>query len=354
MSTNETTEYMNVPQQNQPKQNARRNSPQAKDGNNWAKIAIGGATGILIGAGTLFAVNAVAANAHDTDAADDAAGTHDLKEAHVDDSLSFSDAFAEARAEVGPGGVFQWHGGIYGTYTADEWNAMSPEERADFVHSAGASVPVSDINTSHISAATPDVQVEYVHVVNYEQQPGAAPQQQQDIHDGQQDVHGGQGQQHQVHQNVHETSFGSEFNSGDVRVVGSGEVEGHTAVAVDLDGNGEADVAIVDVNDNNQVDGQDVAIFRDGSWYTMDDIANATTQGGGGSAYSTQGEVQQQDDGSADVQQSDDDLQMRQASFDEGDPNLDPNMQQASYETTDDASDVQDYSADDGSDMQTV
>lgn len=347
MSTNETTEYMNVPQQNQPNQNARRNSPQAKDENNWAKIAIGGATGILIGAGTLFAVNAVAANAHDTDAADDAAASGELKEAHIDDSMSFSDAFAAARAEVGPGGVFQWHGGIYGTYTADEWNAMSAEEKADFVHSAGASVPVSDINTSHISAATPDVQVEYVHVVNYEQQPGADPEQQQDIH-------GGQAQQQQVHQNVHETSYGSEFNSGDVRVVGSGEVEGHTAVAVDLDGNGEADVAIVDVNDNNQVDGQDVAIFRDGSWYTMDDIANAATQGGGGSSYTTQDEVQQQDDSGNNVQQSDDDLQMRQASFEENDPNLDPNMQQASYETTDDTADVQDYSGDDGSDFQTV
>lgn len=345
MSTNETTEYMNVPQQNQPNQNVRRNSPQAKDGNNWAKIAIGGATGILIGAGTLFAVNAVAANAHDTDAADDAAGTHNLKEAHVDDSLSFSDAFAEARAEVGPGGVFQWHGGIYGTYTADEWNAMSPEEKADFVHSAGASVPVQDINTSHISAATPDVQVEYVHVVNYEQQPADDPQHTPTHNEPEQQQGTG---------NLHATTYGSEFNSGDVRVVGSGEVQGHTAVAVDLNGNGEADVAIVDVNDNNQVDGQDVAIFRDGSWYTMDDIASAAAQDGSGSTYSTQAQEQQQDSGDVGGQQADDDLQMRQASFEESDPNLDPNMQQASYETTDDTSDVQDYSADDGVDMQTV
>ena len=50
----------------------------------------------------------------------------------VRDDLSFSPAFAAARAEVGPGGVFQWRGQIYGTYTADEWNSMTPEQKQDY------------------------------------------------------------------------------------------------------------------------------------------------------------------------------------------------------------------------------
>lgn len=48
------------------------------------------------------------------------------------DDMSFSEAFAAARAEVGPGGAFEWHGRVYGTYLRDEWQNMSAEERADY------------------------------------------------------------------------------------------------------------------------------------------------------------------------------------------------------------------------------
>ncbi len=43
------------------------------------------------------------------------------------DHLSFDEAFAAARAEVGGNGVFKWHGGYYGTYHAEEWDALSDE-----------------------------------------------------------------------------------------------------------------------------------------------------------------------------------------------------------------------------------
>lgn len=51
---------------------------------------------------------------------------------NVNDSMSFSQAFATARNEVGPGGCFEWRGQVYGTFTADEWNHMSAEERAEW------------------------------------------------------------------------------------------------------------------------------------------------------------------------------------------------------------------------------
>ena len=50
----------------------------------------------------------------------------------VDDSMSFSEAFAAAREEVGPGGVFEWHGQVYGTYYESEWNNMSEAERSEY------------------------------------------------------------------------------------------------------------------------------------------------------------------------------------------------------------------------------
>ncbi len=50
----------------------------------------------------------------------------------VNDDMSFSEAFAAARDEVGVGGVFEWNGNMYNTYTADEWKDMTPEERSEF------------------------------------------------------------------------------------------------------------------------------------------------------------------------------------------------------------------------------
>ncbi len=40
----------------------------------------------------------------------------------IDDSMSFSEAFAAAREELGPGGVFAWHGQYYNTFYAEELN----------------------------------------------------------------------------------------------------------------------------------------------------------------------------------------------------------------------------------------
>lgn len=55
----------------------------------------------------------------------------------VSDEMSFNDAFAVARGEVGPGGVFDWHGQHYNTYTAEEMKAMSDEQKNDFFASVG-------------------------------------------------------------------------------------------------------------------------------------------------------------------------------------------------------------------------
>jgi hypothetical protein len=50
----------------------------------------------------------------------------------VDDSMSFSEAFAAAREEVGAGGLFVWHGNTYGTYYKEEWDSMTAEEKEEY------------------------------------------------------------------------------------------------------------------------------------------------------------------------------------------------------------------------------
>lgn len=56
----------------------------------------------------------------------------------VDDSMSFSEAFSTARAEVGAGGAFTWHGNVYSTYYGTEWNAMSPEQQDQYGHAVAS------------------------------------------------------------------------------------------------------------------------------------------------------------------------------------------------------------------------
>jgi hypothetical protein len=51
------------------------------------------------------------------------------------DDLSFKDAFTSAREAIGQGGFFEWRGQYYNTYYAEEWAAMSQEERDLFADS---------------------------------------------------------------------------------------------------------------------------------------------------------------------------------------------------------------------------
>ena len=54
----------------------------------------------------------------------------------VTDDMTFDDAFALARQELGPGGVFTWQGNTYNTYYKDEWDQMEGNDQDQFMTSA--------------------------------------------------------------------------------------------------------------------------------------------------------------------------------------------------------------------------
>lgn len=112
--------------------NTKESKPESasKRNSTWKEVAIGGGTGILFGAATTFFTSAAGGN--DAPQRPPQVDEHIPVASCVDDDMSFSQAFAAARAEVGPGGVFQWHGHLYNTYTAEEWNQLSAEERAEY------------------------------------------------------------------------------------------------------------------------------------------------------------------------------------------------------------------------------
>ncbi|MEZ4905173.1 MAG: hypothetical protein R2822_27205 [Spirosomataceae bacterium] len=55
-----------------------------------------------------------------------------LEVAEVQQEGTFKEAFDAARAQVGPGGIFEWRGQWYNTYTAEEWTGMAPAGKEDY------------------------------------------------------------------------------------------------------------------------------------------------------------------------------------------------------------------------------
>ena len=152
--------------------------------------------------------------------------------AQVDDNASFAEAFADARAQVGPGGAFEWRGHVYNTYYAEEWNNMSAEERAeyqakiDYETIAGdATEPVNVTNNTH-----------------YADQPAIASDAEMvDNDDNTDDVK-------VLGVEAVEDEYGNQMTIAAI------EVEGEQALLVDVDNDGTMDALIVDENYDNQID----------------------------------------------------------------------------------------------------
>lgn len=203
----------------------------------WKQVSISGVTGILMGAGAMKAMQSMAAGESENNA------EQAIAEADTQyDNMSFREAFDAARAELGAGGVFRWHGNIYNTYTADEWNAKTAKEQDDFAEQVGAEISAEDVDT--------DVNIVSNDNVN--------------------------GNEVAVSEQAAETT---ENADDDVRVLGYGdvtldngrtvtveelEVNGQRVAVIDVDQDGEADLAMTDLNHNQQMDEGEVIDLHTG------------------------------------------------------------------------------------------
>lgn len=168
----------------------------------------------------------------------------------VSDDMSFSQAFAAARAEVGAGGAFEWHGRVYGTYYKNEWDGMSVQERHDF---EVAAIRGSHVETAaHTSSAHADHYAVDETVDKY-------------THDGQSEY------------TQHDTVQADTVDDDEVRILGLESVQ-------DEDG-GQVNIAALDINgehamlvdiDNDQV--MDVMVHDDNGdgQISEDEIQNIT------------------------------------------------------------------------------
>lgn len=213
---------------------------------NWKEVSISGVTGILMGAGAIKAMQ--------LRDGDDAANDNQLASSERSyDDMTFREAFEAARAELGAGGVFRWHGNIYNTYTADEWNAKTADEQDAFAEQVGAEVSADKVENAELTQ------------VEAKEETGADVKV---VMDNDTDA---------TASSVGEQTV--ESNDDDVRVLGYGEVtlqngqnvtvqeleiNGRRVAVVDVDQDGEADYAMSDLNQNQRMDEGEVIDLHTG------------------------------------------------------------------------------------------
>lgn len=185
----------------------------------------------------------------------------------VSDDMSFGQAFAAARAETGPGGVFEWHGNLYGTYTAEEWDAMSAGERADFgrhfawsrMDHSQSDVASHDSQSSHNSHGSDDSDIEVVSV-NHQ--------------------HSGNDSGNTVHAARQEPADSSDSEIEVLGIVHNDEldaniaavnIDGNEVYLIDVDNDRTFDLMMNDANANGSIDDGELADIS-GAGLTIDDL----------------------------------------------------------------------------------
>lgn len=256
MAQNEETLYFDNTHP-EVRQESKDKTQNAADKATWKKVAVGGAAGILLGASAMYATDAFAVNIEETpdtkpegeNPSQDAAAANDnasIKVAESHDEQSFKEAFDAARAEVGPGGAFHWHGNIYSTYTEDEWNNMTDTEKNDYAEAVKPEVRAEEMN------AAPH-QAEDVAVVSHSSHAD------QDVSVAHNDANLHQASDVQVaddqNADVHLVNAGEvQLADGSMATVGVFDVDGQEVSVVDFDQDGNPDVAICDANGNGSID----------------------------------------------------------------------------------------------------
>ena len=220
----------------------------------WKEVMIGGVSGIALGtAGTLLAssipIDAAAENSDSQDTPNtenEATNTTAQMATCVNDSMSFSDAFNAAREEVGAGGVFEWHGNLYRTYTAAEWynmDATARNEFADSIHWDGPSheyVSSNHSQSSHSTHSTHTEEVTNTQIVSngnttQTQSPNKDEEDSPDV-----EIIG-----------VEHANIDGEHDS----IIGTASINGQAVYFIDVDGeDNEFELMVSDTNGNNQVD----------------------------------------------------------------------------------------------------
>lgn len=250
-----------------------------KQNRKWVDVGIGAGTGVAAGIiGTLFTSGTISAEEELAESGEEIATVDDglttpvvtdgqLSIAHgVSDSMSFSEAFRVAHEEVGPGGVFEWHGQLYGTYTAAEWNSLSSEERMEYSsHLRVVGTPDYASNVSHqqtheqhVETTTEDVAVD-VTSTHGETHDTSLDNEEVDAVSISNDT---TAQTDDMEVEVLGVEY-SQTDEGQEFAIGSMSVNGQDVYVVDANNDGIGDAAYIDLNGDGHVDDDEIMDLSD-------------------------------------------------------------------------------------------
>ena len=238
----------------------------------WKKVAVGAGSGIFLGsAATLLSASAPLGHAEGENAEEEGSETHPewtdgevSVASSVSDDMSFSEAFTAARNEVGSGGVFEWHGNIYSTFTEDEWNGMTAEQIDEYGshfswHSDNSSTETASSThsstSSHSAHATDEVEVSEVTQASHTEEVAVV-----DV-DPEVEVLGV----------VHDEESGAN--------IAGLAVDGQEVVLIDVNGDETFDIMGADVNGDQQLS-QDEIVDISGQNLTVNDLGGISNPDG--------------------------------------------------------------------------
>ncbi|MBQ9311582.1 MAG: hypothetical protein IJ213_00900 [Bacteroidales bacterium] len=148
---------------------------QEKKNSGWKKATYV-AGGVVAGAGAFAGINALHAENSDNAGEITPTPNHgtfhvtgDVKVADsVNDDMTFNQAFAAARKQVGANGVFEWHGKLYNTFYKNEWDNMSEaDKQAYFAKVNGTHVPHTSDNHNTVDDTHQDIAHDVTHGDNH-------------------------------------------------------------------------------------------------------------------------------------------------------------------------------------------
>lgn len=298
-------------QSNQSEETALDNKPKPvektkkKDKIAWKSCLVGGVPGIILGATGVFAGSELAAaevvdeqQGVALETGDTAPEIHEAAPVagSVSDDMSFEEAFAEARHEVGAGGVFSWHGQVYSTYTQREWEGMSDEQRHEYTESVSEADVKPEPFTPEENPETPDDGTasgqEVEHQTEENPENGNSDEEvptegtstdEAAVDDSVVSIEGNEDEVIPVESTEEGTDVDIqivavnevELEDGGAGYVGVGEVDGHYAEFQDTDGDGIVDQVAVDGDDNGVIEVNEIASVE-GENIQISDLADIT------------------------------------------------------------------------------
>lgn len=164
----------------------------------------------------------------------------DVKVAEVNDDMSFSEAFASARKQVGAGGVFEWRGKQYGTYYKTEWDSMSQAEKDRYAANV--------FGTSSSKSSSTPTQEQLQHDIPSE-----------DLADNTQFSISGE----DIKGELVGVQTVTDENGNPMTIVAA-KINGHNSMFVDADVDGYVDVAAMDANADGALDDNEVVTLAKG------------------------------------------------------------------------------------------